>query len=301
MMDECDVDPEDDVIHFDSSLYHHPHPSRQVSGQTSNSSNDYHSSRYHSEGHHGGQSHRKSISIQSTWKTLRKSFAHSKPSSTSTTPQHISEPTSSAVRRSSLPSPASAPFSSSSSSSTSSSSVSMKRNIPGSRSSNNIADMVIYEEENTGEENKEDLAGAGLATASGSYGARDSDRESFRHTRQRGVSISSKQEASLLLSLQNSPSTRQRLEREHAKKTSATAVGRTSTNSTAASSASSNANAAGGERERANQSQQQLQSQHTTPHHQRHSQSSQRAESQSAPQPQRRKSHKSSSDGCLPS
>jgi hypothetical protein len=157
MMQECDVDPEDDVIHFDSSQYH------QSSEQFNNNDNDQlnHSANFPGERR---QSRKKSGTFSNTWSKVRQSFTLSG--------KHHHSSSSNIYRESQV---------------NNKSSTGSAGRIKASRSSNNISDMVSHPEDEY-----------------------INERDSFRDTRQRGVSVSSKQEASLLLTLQNSPSSSRR-------------------------------------------------------------------------------------------
>lgn len=215
MMEECDVDPEDDVIHFDSSQYRNQDQSEGDLQQ--------------------GHQRKKSGTFSSTWSKVRYSFMSGSGK---------------------MPAPNQVPADQQTSIPTTTPAQNPAKNSPtmmrSSRSSNNISDMV----------NQQQLE-------------EDRERESYRETRQRGVSVSSKQEASLLLTLQNSPSSKK------------------SKNGQVTPPPSS-----------------QFPHQHpqTAPRPSRHSHSSgTRSTSASSsllePQsaPQRRKSQKQSNDGCLPS
>lgn len=212
-MEECDVDPEDDVIHFDSSQYRNQ---EQPDGE--------------------GHQRKKSGTFSSTWSKMRHSFMSGS--------GKVSAPNQTLVYQE----PSNPPSTTQNAKNTNSPSMGGLRS---SRSSNNISDMVQQQQ-----------------------AEEDRERESYRETRQRGVSVSSKQEASLLLTLQNSP---------NAKKSKNGHVSPPPTS-------------------------QIPQHPQTAPRPSRHSHSSgtrstsassSLPESQSAPQ--RRKSQKQSSDGCLPS
>lgn len=205
MMEECEVDPEDDVIHFDSTFYQHY---RQVSNSTVGSTatitttstlttNTNNRTRLASDDHSTISSGSRSSaggSGSSMWSKMRRSLGGTKNKiSGAKIPAPI-------TAQHSITSPDASTFSAGHITPTLTSSM-----IRKNRSSNNISDLVAIAEEGEEEATKRKQS-------------RESGGGSPAMTRQRGVSVSSKQEASLLLSLQNSPSQRQKQERQHAAK-----------------------------------------------------------------------------------